>query len=152
VATITGLSGLLLAVVFYGLRILNPQEVRNQFKPIYTFLVGKWYFDELYNVLFVQPALFVSRRVAEFDKTVIDGLINNLAVGTRIVAVLDDAIDRYLIDGLVNRFADWTYGIAVWFRGAETGRVRQYVMFIVVGTVVLFLLISFYLETTLAGP
>jgi NADH-quinone oxidoreductase subunit L len=152
VATATGLAGLLLAVVFYGLRILDPQEVRNQFKPIYTFLVGKWYFDELYDVVFVQPVLFVSRRVADFDKKVIDGLINNLAIGTRLIAVLDDAVDRYFVDGFVNVFAAWTYGIAVWFRGAETGRLRQYVMFIVVGTVALFVLITFYMNATLAGP
>jgi len=139
-------------VVFYGLRILNPAEVRNQFKPIYNFLIGKWYFDELYNVVFVQPTLFVSRRVADFDKKVIDGLINNLAIGTRMLALLDDLIDRYFVDGFVNVFASWTFGIALWFRGAETGRLRQYVLFIVVGTVVMFLLITFYLNATLAGP
>ena len=29
---------------------------------------NKWYFDELYQAMFVQPVLFVSRRVAQFDK------------------------------------------------------------------------------------
>jgi NADH-quinone oxidoreductase subunit L len=152
VAISTAMAGFLLAVVFYGLRILDPAEVRNQFSAVYTFLINKWYFDELYNVLFVQPVMFVSRRVAEFDRKVIDGLINNLALGTRMIAVFDDLIDRYLVDGFVNAFAKWTYGIALWSRGAETGQIRQYVMFIVVGTVALFVLITFYLSATFAGP
>lgn len=151
-ATITGLSGLAMAVVFYGKGWLNPKEVANQFKPVYTFLVNKWYFDELYNLIFVQPTLFVARRVAEFDKVVIDGIIDSLALGTRMVAQFDDLIDRYLVDGFVNTFAAATYGLGVTLRGAETGRIRQYVMFIVVGTVAIFVLISFYLSSTLASP
>ncbi len=149
-ATLTGLAGLGLAIVFYGVRVLNPAEVANQFKRVYKFLVNKWYFDELYNVIFVKPVLLVSSRVADFDKKVIDGLIDTLAIGTRMIARLDDMIDRYFVDGLINAFAGWTYAVALWFRGAETGRLRQYVMFIVLGTVVLFILITFYLSAPLA--
>jgi NADH-quinone oxidoreductase subunit L len=151
VAISTALAGFMLAVVFYGLRILDPQEVRNQFHAVYKFLINKWYFDELYNTLFVQPVLFVSRRVAEFDRKVIDGVIDNLALGTRMLAVFDDVIDRYFVDGFVNAFAGWMHGTALWFRGAETGQIRQYVLFIVVGTVALFILITFYLNSTFAG-
>ncbi|MEX0978902.1 MAG: hypothetical protein WDZ48_08635, partial [Pirellulales bacterium] len=60
--------------------------------------------------------------------------------------------DRYFVDGFVNVFADWTYRMALWLRGAETGKVRQYVMFIVVGTVAMFVLISFYLNSSWAAP
>ena len=151
VALITGLTGVALAVVFYGLRFLNPEEVRAQFRPIYDFLINKWYFDELYNAVFVQPVLFVSRRVAEFDKRVIDGIIDGLAVWTRVVALADDLFDRYVVDGFVNAASNWIYGVAVWFHGAETGRIRQYVLFIVVATVTLFVLISFYLNSVMAG-
>jgi NADH:ubiquinone oxidoreductase subunit 5 (subunit L)/multisubunit Na+/H+ antiporter MnhA subunit len=151
VATATALCGFLLAVVFYGLRILDPNEVRNQFQLIYRFLIHKWYFDELYDAIFVQPLLFVARRVADFDKKVIDVFIDNLALATRMVAGLDDLIDRYFVDGFVNSAAAGIYGVGTWFHGAETGKLRQYVMFIVIGTVALFVLISFYLNSTLAG-
>jgi NADH-quinone oxidoreductase subunit L len=60
-------------------------------------------------------------------------------------------IDRYFVDGFVNAFARWMHGTALWFRGAETGQIRQYVLFIVVGTVALFILITFYLNSTFAG-
>ena len=52
---------------------------------------------------------------------------------------------------LVNVVARWTHSVALSLRGAQTGRLRQYVMFIVVGTVGLFVLISFFLKSTLAG-
>jgi NADH-quinone oxidoreductase subunit L len=151
IAISTALSGFLLAVVFYGLRILDPREVAQQFQAVYRFLWNKWYFDELYNTVFVQPTLFVSRRVAEFDRKVIDGVIDNLARGAVGLAHVDDWIDRTFVDGFVNRFADWTFGTALWFRGLETGRLRQYVMFIVVGTVALFIVITLYLDLTFAG-
>ncbi len=51
------LAGFLLATVFYGLRKLNPDDVKRQFAPIYRFLIHKWWFDELYALLFVRPAL-----------------------------------------------------------------------------------------------
>jgi NADH-quinone oxidoreductase subunit L len=138
----TAISGFLLALAMYGYRILSAAEVRAHFGPIYQLLIHKWYFDEIYNALFVQPTLFIGRRVAQFDKQVIDGLIDRLAWLTRGVAHLDDLIDRYFIDGLVNLTASCTYGIGIWFRGAETGKLRQYVMFIVVATVALFFLVS----------
>jgi len=147
VASATALSGFLLAVVFYGLRILNPNEVRSQFRPIYEFLVHKWYFDELYNAIFIQPTLFVSRRIAQFDKNVIDVFINYLAVGARMIASFDDLLDRYVIDGVVNGMARGMFGLGTWFHGAETGKLRQYVMFIVIGTVAMFVIVSFYNST-----
>jgi NADH-quinone oxidoreductase subunit L len=146
VATFVGLTGLGLAIVFYGLSLLNPAEVARQFKPIYTFLWNKWYFDELYHYIFVKPVLFIANRVAEFDKVVIDGIIDGLAMLTRMIARLDDLSDRYLVDGVVNGLAAWTYGAGLKLRTAETGRIRQYVMFIVVGTVAMFVLISFYIS------
>ena len=139
----TALGGFLLATVFYGVRWLNPAEVRQQFAPLYTFLINKWYFDELYQVVFVRPVLFVGTLVAWFDKLVIDGFINNLARWTRGVADIDDLIDRYFVDGFVNLFAAWTWSLGNSLRGLQTGKLRQYVMLIVIGTVALTIIINF---------
>ena len=139
----TALGGFLLATVFYGWRLLNPAEVRQQFAPIYTFLLGKWYFDELYDFLFVRPVHFVSGIIASIDKQLIDGLIHNLARWTRGIAHFDDLIDRYLVDGLVNLTAAWTWSLGNSLRGLQTGKLRQYVMLIVIGTVALTIIINF---------
>ncbi len=144
VAFSTALAGFLLATVMYGRRLFDPNEVAHQFGAIYRFLLDKWYFDELYQAIFVQPVMFLSRRVAQFDKTVIDRFIDSLAYGVRRIAVLDDLIDRYFIDGAVNWTARRTYALGLNLRSVETGKLRQYVMFIVVGTVALFMLITFW--------
>ena len=146
VASATAFGGFLLAVAFYGLKVLDPREVANQFKPIYTLLRNKWYFDELYDAVFVQPTMFVARRIAEFDKRVIDRFIDSLARGVRVISLVDDLIDRYLVDGVVNWFARTTFSTGVAMKAVQTGRLRQYVMFIVVATVALFVAVSFYFD------
>ncbi len=143
-ATAAGLGGILLATIVYLWRLLDPTEVAGQFSPIYRLLWNKFYFDELYNFVFVQPVMFISRRVADFDRVVIDGFINWCARAVRSVSSLDDLIDRWCVDGLVNLTARWIHGTAVSMRGIESGRLRQYVMWIVVGTVGLFVLASFF--------
>jgi NADH-quinone oxidoreductase subunit L len=55
VAFLTALAGFLLATIVYGWRISGPNEVAQQFRPLYLFLLHKWYFDELYQAIFVEP-------------------------------------------------------------------------------------------------
>jgi NADH:ubiquinone oxidoreductase subunit 5 (subunit L)/multisubunit Na+/H+ antiporter MnhA subunit len=151
VAFSTALAGFVFATLFYGVGMLSAEDAREKFAPIHRFLRNKWYFDELYDVIFVRPTLVLSRVVADFDKKVIDRVIDGLGRGTVAVARFDDLIDRYLVDGLVNVLANWTYSFGLALRGIQTGRLRQYVMFIVVGTVGLFVLVSFYWSYAYAG-
>jgi NADH-quinone oxidoreductase subunit L len=45
------------------------------FKPIHAFLYNKWYFDELYDWLFVRPYIWLSRQLWKTgDGRIIDGL------------------------------------------------------------------------------
>ncbi|HUY34199.1 MAG TPA: NADH-quinone oxidoreductase subunit L [Pirellulales bacterium] len=139
----TALGGFLLATVFYGVRWLNPNDVRQQFGAVYRFLLNKWYFDELYDAVFVRPARGLAKVIASFDRLGIDRLIDNLARWTRGLAGIDDLIDRYLVDGAVNLTAGWTYSLGRSLRSVQTGKLRQYVMLIVIGTVALTILINF---------
>ncbi len=79
IAGATGLAGFLLATAIYAWHLLNPDEIRRQFPRIYSLLWNKWYFDEIYDVIFIRPVMFVSRRVADFDRNVIDPFINGCA-------------------------------------------------------------------------
>ncbi|MGY4396364.1 NADH-quinone oxidoreductase subunit L [Sphingomonas sp. UYAg733] len=38
-----------------------PAQVAEQFRVVYDFLLNKWYFDELYDLLFVRPAFAIGR-------------------------------------------------------------------------------------------
>ena len=144
IAFFAALTGFILATLFYGLRVFDAEKVRRIFAPVYAFLRAKWYFDELYAWLFIRPVLAISIAAAWIDRHLIDGLADGLAGLVRVGAVLDDFIDRYFVDGAVNLLAALTFGLGLRLRVLQSGRLRQYVMLIVVGTVALFILISTY--------
>ncbi|UVI38946.1 NADH-quinone oxidoreductase subunit L [Qipengyuania spongiae] len=60
-ATIVMLIGLLFAWLFYIRDTSRPEKAAGQLGPIYRFVYNKWYFDELYNFLFVRPAFWIGR-------------------------------------------------------------------------------------------
>jgi NADH-quinone oxidoreductase subunit L len=144
-------GGILLAAAFFWLGALNPDDVRRQFAPVYSLLVNKWWFDELYDAIFVKPTHVVSRMVSAIDRRWIDGFLDWIARFTvRFSKAWDFVADRTLVDGLVNLFAGWTYSLGLSLRSVQTGSLRQYVMFIVIGAVAIFVLVSFFWSPTLA--
>lgn len=65
--------GLGLAWLFYIRMPELPGRLASTFRPVYRFLLDKWYFDELYDALFVRPALALGRALWRgFDLGVID--------------------------------------------------------------------------------
>ena len=59
-----------------------PRKWADTLDPLYRLLLNKWYFDEIYDAIFVRPA----KRLGTFlwkrgDGTVIDGSINGIAMG-----------------------------------------------------------------------
>jgi NADH-quinone oxidoreductase subunit L len=147
----TAAAGVLLAAAMYLWRFISPAAVAAMFKPIYAFLANRWYFDELYDAIFVQPALAVARLASGTDRGVIDRIIDGIAWSARQLAGLDAWIDRTIVDGLVNATAAATWTAGLELKKLQTGRLRQYVMFIVIGTVALFVLASMLFRSTLAG-
>ena len=140
----TAAAGLLLATIIYLWRLLNPEELKQGFRPLYNFLWHKWWFDELYQVVFVAPTLLLGKWVTRFDLGVIDSILHGaVAVCRGCSRIVDVLFDRTLVDGTVNTFASSTWGVGLWLRKLQTGSLRQYVMFIVVGTVLLFIAITF---------
>ncbi|MAY88329.1 MAG: NADH-quinone oxidoreductase subunit L [Pseudooceanicola sp.] len=76
------LLGLGLAIWFYLVNPSLPRRLAEQQQPLYLFLKNKWYFDELYNVVFVRPALGIGRLFwKRGDGSIIDGFLNGVAMG-----------------------------------------------------------------------
>ena len=76
------LSGLALAYQMYIRRPELPGILAKQQAPLYNFLLNKWYFDELYNFIFVRPTLALGRILwKQGDTNTIDGGINGVALG-----------------------------------------------------------------------
>ena len=60
-STVAMVIGLTTAYFMYQLSKDAPQRLATTFAPIYRFFLNKWYFDELYNFLFVRPAFLFGR-------------------------------------------------------------------------------------------
>jgi NADH-quinone oxidoreductase subunit L len=72
--TIMMALGFLVAWHFYIRKPALPGELARQHEPLYRFLLNKWYFDELYDVLLVRPTLWLGRLLWKGgDGWLIDG-------------------------------------------------------------------------------
>jgi NADH-quinone oxidoreductase subunit L len=66
--------GWIVAIWFYLLRPDIPVELARQHQGLYRFLLNKWYFDELYDILFVRPTIWLGRLLwRRGDGWLIDG-------------------------------------------------------------------------------
>ena len=59
--TVVMLIGLAVATFAYVLQPGVPAAVARAIGPVYRFLLNKWYFDELYDLVFVRPAMALGR-------------------------------------------------------------------------------------------
>jgi NADH-quinone oxidoreductase subunit L len=108
---IVGLFGIAVAWVAYIWRPELPALVAQRFRPVYLFLLNKWYFDELYDFLLVRPAMRLGRFLWQSG----DGR----------------TIDRFGPDGL----AATSVRLAVRASRLQTGYLYQYAFVIVIGVV-----------------
>ena len=59
---------------YFFKRRFDPRHVAERFGGLYSFLVHKWYFDELYDILLVNPTKRLGRILWKWgDEWVIDG-------------------------------------------------------------------------------
>jgi NADH-quinone oxidoreductase subunit L len=72
--TVMMLAGFLVAWWFYIHNPSLPRELARRYDALYRFLLNKWYFDELYDFLFVRPAMWLGRTLwKRGDGWLIDG-------------------------------------------------------------------------------
>jgi NADH-quinone oxidoreductase subunit L len=80
--TIAMLGGLIMALWFYIWNPAMPKRTAEHFQPLYQFLLNKWYFDELYDAIFVKPAVWLGKFLwKRGDGNTIDGFLNGVAMG-----------------------------------------------------------------------
>jgi len=76
------LLGFLVALWFYILKPGTAHQLATALPRLYLFLLNKWYFDELYDAIFVRPAKWLGAFLwKRGDGNVIDGSINGVAMG-----------------------------------------------------------------------
>jgi NADH-quinone oxidoreductase subunit L len=116
--TIVGLGGIALAYVMYMFVPHLPATLANALPGVHRFLLNKWYFDELYDAIFVRPARALARSFWKIG-------------------------DVRIIDGVPNGLAASVAGAARQAVSLQTGRVASYAFTMIVGLVVLVSLLLF---------
>ncbi len=86
------LGGLLVAYYLYIVDRTAPQRLAADFPALYRFLLNKWYFDELYDFIFVRPAFAIGRLFWKGgDGAIIDGFGPD-GVSARVLDVARSAV------------------------------------------------------------
>ena len=140
-ALLVATLGTLMAYLMYCRQSPDPSLIKRQFAATHEFLVEKWRFDDLYDAMFVRPVHVVASWFAGFDRGVLDGVLHWFARTGVVVSDWDRKFDESVVDGMVNWIARRTQDVGRSLQGVQTGRLRQYVMFIALGVVTLFVLI-----------
>ena len=144
--------GVLLAAAVYVWRWFDAEEMRQSFRPAFSLLWHKWWFDEIYNLVFVRPTKWIAMAISFIDRQVIDRFVDWLArAGRGCAAFVDKFFDRNIVDRFLDGLASgfWRLGKSLHF--LQTGRLRTYVVFIVVGTLTTFALVSVLWKYAVAG-
>ena len=154
-ATLSGIIGIALAFLMYATppsKYLKASEVKEQFSGIHSFLRNKWWFDELYDFLFVKPSKVIGAFVSAIDKNIFDTILHFSARATKRVAnVWTKVADGFVIDGFVDWLGRSVYRVGTSLRRIQTGNLRQYVLFIVIGAVAIFVFVSFMWDPAAAN-
>lgn len=109
--------------------------------PVFVALKNKWWVDELYWLVILNPYIAVSKWLAEvvdwrfwhdwFHDTVIVGAFNLLS------RLLSIRIDLGIIDGIANGIGVLSQRLAAGMRRIQTGYVRNYALAIFLGMVII---------------
>jgi len=133
--------GIFFAFCVYQFKILNPDNLANQFRQLYTGSLNKWYFDEIYQATFVNGTVGLAKVMAFFDNKVIDGIVNLTSLVTRGIGYFIGHFDNIVVDGLVNLLANITGFFGATLRKVQTGSVQTYIILAIIGIFVLFYVI-----------
>ena len=135
--------GILFATLFYLTKRYSAERVTARFRGFYTVLWNKYYFDEIYDKLFVKPLIGpITGLIGGFDLSVIDGIVNGMGTIWRWISDISGRIDYFGVDGLVNGVASVTiYSARV--RRIQTGLIQNYLLLIFggIGGLVILMLI-----------
>jgi len=106
-AIVVALGGLTFAWVTYQKGAVDPDRIAASWPRLYALSLNKFYIDEFYAAVIVRPLLALARWALRFDLDVIDGIVNGVAGTAR----------------------GWGAALA----RLQTGRVRDYLLFMALG-------------------
>ncbi len=136
ISLVVAASGIGLAYLMYYKGVISPVKMAQRFKPIYTFLYNKWYFDELYMAVIVNPTYRLADFLFKFDLLIIDGIVNGTGKLTLFISWANERFDTYVVDGAVNGTGYLSMFFGRTLRKIQTGQLQTYALVVFFGAVV----------------
>ena len=137
VTTAIGLAGWFTAHYFYYVKPEQPNLLMNRMKGAYTMLWNKYWVDELYDRIAVEPSKAVGRSFDKVDTVGIDRVVVAVEQVTDLSAAGSTWFEKYVIYGLINIMGYVNHIGARILRQLQTGLVHHYAAILVTGLVVL---------------
>jgi NADH-quinone oxidoreductase subunit L len=113
--------------------------------PFYKVLQNKYYFDEIYETIFIKPAIWFADTVSYLwlDRKLFDGFLHLIArVTYSIGSIFRNYIDIPIINGFGDFLGEGSKKIGKSMRVIQTGRVQQYML---IGLAFVFAALFYYL-------
>jgi len=136
ISVAVAVGGIFLARAMYKTKTMSPDRVAELVGGrLYRTVSNKYYVDEIYQVVFINSLLWVTRAAAWFDQNVIDFIVNGAATVTTWISWLDGLFDSYVVDGAVNGVATVSAFFGGRVRRLQTGSINGYLYVIVIAVV-----------------
>jgi NADH-quinone oxidoreductase subunit L len=141
VSTLVALSGIYLAYAMYYRKSISPEKLKEKFSFPYKVLYNKYYFDELYHAIIINPVFKLSAFLfGKVDVGVVDRIVNGVGHLTTFLSDVDGWFDNHIVDGAVNGIAAVTRKASSGMRRMQTGQLQNYAFVIFFGLVIIILL------------
>jgi len=146
IATGIAFLGWGLAHYLYSISPATPARWAAMTEPVYRLLLNKYYVDELYDLLFVEPTKKLGLMLDWFDRTVIDGVVRAVGQLAELGAAGSTWVEKHVIYGGLNVIGYGNHLIARQWRQLQSGMVHHYAAIIVAGLFLLALVVQFIVQ------
>ncbi|GIV84101.1 MAG: NADH-quinone oxidoreductase subunit L [Candidatus Roseilinea sp.] len=138
------LGGLALGWLVYARHPLQAGQTDPVEKlPVFDFLHHRWYWDELYRKIFINPLQAIADNYSRVvDKGVIDRILEGgYALGARVTQGFAE-FDRVVITGFSDAVGRFFRSLGDWGRELQTGQVQNYLLS---GLIMVIAILAFFL-------
>lgn len=138
-------AGILLAVLMYQRQSISAEKLATKFGFLNHWSYNKFYFDENYNRYLYQPFLRLANSISWLDWEFYDKyFINGFGKLTKLFSKISGKFDYDGIDqGLVDGFGRVSAVSGNFLRNIQTGRLQNYLLFVVAGILVIIIAQAF---------
>ena len=132
VSLVVALGGLTLGwLVYRNQKAGAGDPLQKALGPVHKLLKNKYYFDEVYNTIFVRPAYWLADNFTNqiLDRGIIDGILHFIAmISSQVGGILRNYFDKPVVNGFGDFVGEGVKKVGRGLKIIQTGHVQQYLL------------------------